>query len=330
MVKEEAALERAHTLQTQPAGPSQEMDPIGAVSPKPSGSLGRRTDSAPIKTSPTDGLSTGDLFPRRLSGPSKPQDINSSEGAAFPAPELDPVQIQEPGDPESFSLNIKPMKVDVKTLTGEIYTIDVTPNTTTLEAMELIHEKAGIPPDQQRLIHLAKQLEWEKPLKNYKVRPGSTIHLVLRMHGGGPDTQRFDYMCFNGDGTTTQVSPPKPAYTFSSQMRAIFFNPYAHLFNRDGTTNRVPAPYTFSSQMRAILFNSYPHLLMLFIPAGFAVYYCHVNQVVVFAINFLAIIPSAVELAFGVDEFSLHGGEILGELVNMTFRYVGYMTARKD
>ena len=88
-------------------------------------------------------------------------------------------------------------------------------------------------------------------------------------------------------------------------------------------------PYTFSSQMRAIFLNSYAHLLMLFIPAGFAVYYCHVNPIVVFAINFLAIIPSLGGLAFGVDELSLRVGETLGGLISMTFRYVSHMTARK-
>ena len=327
MVKEEAALERAHTLQTQPAGPSQEMDEIVAVSPKPSGSSLRRTDSAPTKTSPTDALSTGDLFPHRLSGPSKPQDINTSKGAAFPASKLDPIQVQEPGDPESSSLDTKPMKVVIKTLTGKIFTIDVTRDTTVEEAMMLIQDKLGIPLDQQRLIYLGKQLEQLRTLKYYNVMPGSTFYLVLRLKGGGPPEQHLDYLCFNKDGTTNRVSAP---YTFSSQLKAIFFQPYTRLFNKDGTTNQDPAPNTFSSQMRAIFLNSYPHLLMLFIPAGFAVYYCHVNQIVVFTINFLAIIPSLVELAFGVDELSRHSGEILGELVNMTFRYVGHMTAPKD
>ena len=305
------------------------MDEISAVSPKPSGSSLQRTDSGPTKTPPTDGLSTGDLFPHRLSVPSKPQDVNSSEGAAFPAPKLDPVQVQEPGDPESSPLDAVPMKVYVKTLTGKIFTIVVTRNTTAEEAVILIQDKLGIPPDQQRLIYRGKQLEQLRTLNYYNVTPGSTLHMVLRLHGGGPPAQHFDYLCFNGDGTTKPVPPPKPPYTFSSQMKAILFSPYTHLFNKDGTTNRVPAPYTFFSQMRAIVFNSYAHLLMLFIPAGFAVYYCHVNHIVVFTINFLAIIPSAIELAFGVDQLSLRVGETLEGLISMTFRYVGHMPARK-
>ena len=291
-----------------------EMDETGAVSPKPSEPSLRRTHSAPTKTSSTDGLSTGDLSPHRLSGPSKPQDIHSSGGVAFPAPKFGPARVQEPEESESSSLDdTKSMQIFVYANGPKPLTLVVTRNTTTEETKMLVQERSGTPAYQQRLIYAGRQLDPLRTLKDYNVKPESTIQMVVRLHGGAEEGP-----------------PPETTYTFSSQMRAIFFNPYARLFNRDGKTNRVPAPYTFSSQMRAISFNSYPHLLMLFIPAGVAVYYCHVNQIVVFAINFLAIIPSLVELAFGVDELSRHSGEILGELVNMTFRYVGHMTAQKD
>ena len=50
----------------------------------------------------------------------------------------------------------------------------------------------------------------------------------------------------------------------------------------------------------------------------------------VFTINSFAIIPSAIKLAFSVYDFSLRVGEIKGELISMTFRYVGRITTRKD
>ena len=115
--RKEAALERVHTPQRQSsARPSHEIDETDAVSPKPSELSLRRTHSAPTKTSSTDGLSTGDLFPHRLSGPSRPQDIRSSEGLAFSAPKFGPVKYQKCREPLD---DIKPMKVFVKNRTGK-------------------------------------------------------------------------------------------------------------------------------------------------------------------------------------------------------------------
>lgn len=293
MVQEEAVLESLQMRAS--AEPSHEMDETVIVSPRPLESSLRRTHSAPNKAASTDGLSTKDFFSHRLSGPSTPQDLPSSEGLAFSAPKFGPMHVQEPGEPESSpSHGTEPMKISIKTLTGKIITLDVTRNTTIEKVMMLIQDEEGIPPDQQRLIFLggqlgARQLEPLRTLKDYNVQPGSTLYMVLRLHGGG---DVFDFARFNNPR-------PKPPYTFSSQMRAVFLNSYAHL-------------------------------LMLFIPAGFAVYYCPVNKIVVFTINFLAIIPSAIELAFGVDDLSLRVGETLGALIDMTFRYVGHVTAQKD
>lgn len=288
---------RAHIPQTQASstGVRIEMDRISAVSPKPSESSLRRTHSAPNETGSTDEESLElDMFMHPLSGPSKPHDVPSNEGSAFHFPKYDAIQVQGPGEPKSPPLDdSRPMQIVVKTMTGTLIKLNVTRDDTVEKVMMLIQDREGIPPDQQRLIFSGggrglRQLDQLRTLKDYNVTPGSTLHMVLRLHGGG-------------DGLNIariEDPPPKPSYTFSGQMRAVFFNSYAHI-------------------------------LMLFIPAGFAVYYCHVDQSVVFSINFLAIIPSAIELAFAVDDLSLRVGEIKGELISMTFRYVGHMDCPK-
>ena len=78
--------------------------------------------------------------------------------------------------------------------------------------------------------------------------------------------------------------------------------------------------FTVTSQARLLFFNSWFHLLFLFVPAGFAVNYCHVNSIAIFCLNFVAIIPSAMDLSLAVDELSLRTGELLEGIISTTFR----------
>ena len=79
------------------------------------------------------------------------------------------------------------MQIFVKTLTGKQLFVEVTGDTTIEEIKGQIHEKEGIPPDQQRLIFAGKQLETERTVADYGLRNEDVIHMVLRLRGGGGD-----------------------------------------------------------------------------------------------------------------------------------------------
>ena len=107
----------------------------------------------------------------------------------------------------------KSTSIYVKTLTGKTITLKVNLSMSVEQLKLVIQEKEGTPAHQQRLVFVGQQLEDERILSDYKIQYESTLHMILRLRGGGSgiftldeknlDAEyNFDFSNMKDDGKT--------------------------------------------------------------------------------------------------------------------------------
>jgi len=77
------------------------------------------------------------------------------------------------------------LQIFVKTLSGKTITIEIEESDTIENLKKKIQEKEGLPAEEQRLVFAGKQLEDTRTLADYYIKNGNSIHLVIRLRGGG-------------------------------------------------------------------------------------------------------------------------------------------------
>ena len=77
----------------------------------------------------------------------------------------------------------------VKSLTGKRITLEYDPTDKIEDLKAKLHDKDGIPPQDQRLMFAGKQLKDGNTLLDYNIEPGSVLDQVLRV--GGPVWRRY-------------------------------------------------------------------------------------------------------------------------------------------
>lgn len=77
------------------------------------------------------------------------------------------------------------MQVFIKTLTGRTITIIVEETDSIKTVKQKVKDKDGVPVDEQRLLYGGSELQDKNTLADYCIQSEATIHLVLRLPGGG-------------------------------------------------------------------------------------------------------------------------------------------------
>ena len=92
---------------------------------------------------------------------------------------------------QSFDVSVPPFDIFIIGFEGKVFHVRVTDDTVK-SLKEKVQDTVGIHPDELRLVHGGKQLEDCRTLSDHNIRNNSTIHMVMRLPGGGAPIYYID------------------------------------------------------------------------------------------------------------------------------------------
>ncbi len=110
-------------------------------------------------------------------------------------------------DIKERSLTLDEFHICLKKLNGKTVTLVVTSKDTVATLKSRIEDKEGIPLIEQRLTYEGRQLEDNQTLLSCNIKHESSIHLLLRLRGGGPDAFSFNHMTHEKRVAFSEAAP---------------------------------------------------------------------------------------------------------------------------
>ncbi|KAK1394597.1 Ubiquitin-60S ribosomal protein L40 [Heracleum sosnowskyi] len=135
------------------------------------------------------------------------------------------------------------MQIFVKNLVGNTLTLEVETSDTIQHLKSLVHQKDGVPVDNQRLMFAGKQLHDQLAVADYHISKEATLHLASRLVGGKGNTQHY---------RNTEPKLVELAKSFN-QFKLICRNCYARLHIRAKNCRKKKCGHSNQLRPKSIL-----------------------------------------------------------------------------
>jgi hypothetical protein len=163
----------------------------------------------------------------------------------------------------TYKKNIKiNININVIKFTGKKHNFIVNTSITVHELKTMIQGKEGIPLDQQRLVYAGIQIENDHTLTDYNIKKEVTIHLILRLRGGGIGPTKFVDVSNTSGIQKVQLSMSAPRGRIvhkgiNIEIKCLFTSDYRvispqgiGLFDLIYDANRVKCPLCQQSEIK--------------------------------------------------------------------------------
>ena len=128
---------------------------------------------------------------------------------------------------------------------------------------------------------------------------------------GSTSTRRANTTSSKTLNEGVSTSPPLAASSEDTQVHGAESAPIEP--KKEGVLRR------FIITSKEILLSSPINILLVFVPVGIAVNFAHLNPIIIFAMNAIAIIPLAGLLSHATEAVASTMGDTVGALMNVTF-----------